>query len=332
MSRRNWIVVATLILIFVAYGAFTWVQDRRAALPEGIVWGNGRLEAEQIDISAKTPGRAQKVLADEGDMVAQGAVLVEMDTAELMALADRAEAEIALARQSKAEAEALVVQRESELLLAEHEQARAKRLLEKGHISLSIFEQRETTRKVAAAVLGAARAHVATAESQIKATQAELRRIHTQIDDSVLKAPAAGRVLYKLAEAGEVVAAGEPVLSLLSLEKVYMEIFLPAGDAGLLAVGAEARIVLDALPDFAIPAHVSFVSPEAQFTPKQVETLEEREKLVFRVRVKIPTELVQERIEYVKTGLRGVAYVRLSPSVTWPERLEQRIPADLFEQ
>lgn len=138
-------------------------------------------------------------------------------------------------------------------------------------------------------------------------------------------------MLYRLAELGEVVPAGEPILTLLNLEDVYMEIFLPALEAGRVPLGAEARIVLDVLPDYAIPAEVSFVSPEAQFTPKQVETVEEREKLVFRVRVRIPSELVAERIDYVKTGIRGEAYVRLRPSVAWPAALERRIPPELFE-
>ncbi len=332
MSRKSWTAVGGLILAFITYGTVTWFQEQKAALPEGIVSGNGRIEAEQIRIAAKTSGRVLEVLAAEGDMIAAGAVLARLDTTELQAMKDRAEAEIALARESKAEAEARVVQRESELLLAEHELDRARNLLAKGHISQADFETRETTLKVATAVLRAARAQVATARTQIDATIAESRRIQTQIDDSDLVAPAAGRILYRLAEPGEIVAAGEPILSLLSLENVYMEIFLPTDDAGLLALGAEARIVLDALPDYAIPANVTFVSPEAQFTPRQVETLEEREKLVFRVRVKIPPDLVRERIEHVKTGVRGVAFVRLAPSITWPERLEQRIPADLFEQ
>ena len=140
-----------------------------------------------------------------------------------------------------------------------------------------------------------------------------------------------GRVLYRLAEPGEVVGAGGPILTLLSLENVYMEVFLPAREAGLLPIGAEARIVLDALPDFAIPATVSFVSPEAQFTPKQVETMSEREQLVFRVRVRIPEDLVAGRIEHVKTGLRGIAVIRLAPDSAWPEALERRIPPELFE-
>lgn len=318
--------------MFGAYGGFIWLEERNAAIPAGIVAGNGRIEAEQIDISAKSPGRTRQVLVAEGDMVSAGTVLVEMDTAELQASLRQAEAEVALAHQTKAEAEAFVIQRESELRLAEHSQVRGKQLLSKGHIPLSVFEERETLRQVAAAVLGAARAQVATAASQIDASQAQADRIQTQIADSSLTAPVAGRVLYRLAEPGEVVAAGEPVLTLLSLEKVYMEVFLPALEAGRLPIGADARIVLDALPDYSIPANVTFVSPEAQFTPKQVETLSEREKLMFRVRVTVPQNLVRDRIDHVKTGVRGMAYLRLSETVDWPERFERRIPADLFEK
>ena len=157
------------------------------------------------------------------------------------------------------------------------------------------------------------------------------RRIRTLIDDSRLVAPVVGRVLYRLLEPGEVAAAGGALVTLLSLEDVYMEVFLSAADAGRIAIEAEARIVLDVLPEYAIPAIVSFVSPEAQFTPKQVETLTEREKLVFKVRVKIPPELVSKRIEHVKTGVRGLAYVKLSPSLAWPEALNRRIPPELFE-
>jgi len=77
-----------------------------------------------------------------------------------------------------------------------------------------------------------------------------------------------------------------------------------------------------------VPAVVSFVSPEAQFTPKQVETLDEREKLMFRVRISIPTELVQRYIEKVKTGVRGTGYVRTDNSVSWPTFLEKRYLGD----
>jgi HlyD family secretion protein len=270
-------------------------------------------------------------LVTEGSLVAPGDILVVMDTDELSASLDRAKADVALARQSKAEAEAIVLQRESEKLRAQHELDRATSLLASDNISETVFEDRETSFRVAEAIVVAARARLATADAGIAAAEAEVRRINAQIRDSSLFAPAPGRVLYRLAEPGEVVGAGRPILSLLSLEKVYMEVFLPAREAGLLPIGADARIVLDALPEYAIPATVTFVSPEAQFTPKQVETISEREQLVFRVRVRIPDELVAGRIEHVKTGLRGVAVIRINPQSAWPEALERRIPDELFE-
>ncbi len=332
MSRKSVLVLIILALLGAAgYGGFAWWQADQDALPDGIVWGNGRIEADQVDIAAKYPGRIESLNVQEGDMVAEGDALAKMETAEVKAAFDRAEAEAALAREIQVESEALVVQRRSEQRYAEQELARARTLMAKGHISRSVFDQRESERDVAVAAVGAAEAHVETAKRQIAAADAEVRRIRSQLDDSTLTAPGNGRVLYRLAEPGEVVAGGEAILTLLDLDQVYMEIFLPAGDAAQVALGAEARLVLDILPDYAVPAVVSFVSPEAQFTPKQVETLSEREKLVFRVRLRIPRELVAERIEHVKTGLRGLGYVKLSPSLAWPERLQRRIPAELFE-
>lgn len=330
MSNRVALVVVIVLLVG-AGAAWRLLGTAQEVLPEGFVAGNGRIEAEQVEIAPKTLGRVDEVLAAEGSLVEAGSLLVEMDTDELEAALDRARAEVALAEQSKAEARAIVLQRQSELRLAEHELERARRLLASDHVPEALFDEKETARDVAKAVLGASKARVATAASQIRAAEAEVRRISTQIADSTLYAPMPGRVLYRLAEPGEVVGAGGPILTLLSLEDVYMEVFLPAREAGLLPIGAEARIVLDALPDYAIPAAVSFVSPEAQFTPKQVETLDEREKLVFRVRVRIPPDLVAGRIEHVKTGLRGIAVVRIDGSAPWPERLEQRIPPELFE-
>lgn len=331
MKTSRIVVVAVLVAISGAVIAYFRISHSREQLPAGFFQGNGRIEAEQVEIAPKSAGRVDRVLAAEGDLVEMGAVLVEMDTDELEAALDHAKADVALARQTKAEAEAFVLQRQSELRLAEQDYERAQSLLASEHMPESVFEKRETTLRVAEAVLGAAKARVQTSDSRIVAAAAEVRRIDTQIKDSKLSARMSGRVLYRLAEPGEVVSAGGPILTLLSLENVYMEVFLPAVEAGLLPIGAEARIVLDVLPDYAIPATVSFVSPEAQFTPKQVETLDEREKLVFRVRVRIPPELVAGRIEHVKTGLRGVAVVRVDADAPWPESLNRRIPPELFE-
>jgi len=142
----------------------------------------------------------------------------------------------------------------------------------------------------------------------------------------VLRTPVSGRVEYKLVQAGEVIAAGGRVVTILDLTDVFMTIFLPTGEAGRVALESEARIVLDAVPDAVFPANVSFVAAEAQFTPKTVETLNEREKLMYRVKLAIDPKLLDTYRYYVKAGLTGNAYVQVRASATWPEWLAVRLP------
>ncbi len=182
--------------------------------------------------------------------------------------------------------------------------------------------QQQAQRESAAAALAAARIDVDYRDAAIAAAAARIERIRADIADSTLSAPIRGRVLYRLAEPGEVLSAGGKVVTVLELSDVYMTIFLPTEEAGRAVIGSEGRIVLDAAPSLVIPAAVSFVSPRAQFTPKEVETRTEREKLMFRVKVRIDPELLARNVEKVKTGLPGVAYVRLDAA-----RRLARVPA-----
>ena len=161
-----------------------------------------------------------------------------------------------------------------------------------------------------------------TAKEQVEVARANAATIQTRIDDATLRSPVTGRVLYRLAEAGEVLAPGGKALTLVNLDDVYMEIFLPAKQAASVKIGAEGRITVDYDPVHAVAGYVSFVSPEAQFTPKQVETLSEREKLMFRVKIQVPREVASQYLERIKTGVRGVGYVKVKESAAWPARLQ----------
>jgi HlyD family secretion protein len=185
--------------------------------------------------------------------------------------------------------------------------------------------QQDAQRQAAESALAAAQIDVDYSEAAIAAAAARVERIRTDIVDSTLTSPIRGRVLYRLAEPGEVLPAGGKVVTVLQLSDVYMTIFLPTEEAGRAVVGSQGRIVLDAAPHLVIPAAVSFVAPRAQFTPKEVETRAEREKLMFRVKVRIDPELLARHSDKVKTGLPGVAYVRLDPSADWPEHLRVKL-------
>jgi HlyD family secretion protein len=167
---------------------------------------------------------------------------------------------------------------------------------------------------------------VFVAESSVAAAQATIERIQSDIDDCTLKAPRDGRVQYRVSQPGEVLPAGGKVLNMVDLGDVYMTFFLPTDWAGRVQLGAEARIVLDAAPQFVIPAKVTFVADVAQFTPKTVETAEERQKLMFRIKTHIDKELLKKYVRDVKTGLPGMAYVQLDPQTEWPAHLEVKLP------
>ena len=297
------------------------------AIPDGIVYGNGRIEAVQVDVSTRIAGRVHKIAVQEGDLVQPGDTVALIDCAQLEAQFLRAQADIASAKSQVASAEAVIAQANAQLILAERELERAKRLVGQGHTSQETYDTRVNGRDVAKANLAAAKATLVSRERIVDASRAAAKEIKTQIDDCTLKSPAMGRVLYRLSEPGEVLGSGGKVLTLVNLGDVYMEFFLAAAQAHRVSIGAEARIKLDIL-DFAIPAKVSFVSPKSQFTPKQVETPSERDKLMFRVKVRVPPNLVTKHIDRVKTGVRGVAYIRLGDEAApeWPEFLKRLPP------
>jgi HlyD family secretion protein len=303
-----------------------WGRVGGNGLPADIVMTNGRIEAEQVLVAAKFAGRVTEVLVEEGDTVEAGAVVARMDTAELDAQLTGAEAEVRRTEQAIAEAEALIAQRDSESILARQEHERASELQKRGHGTMQELDRRLSQLNAATAAHRAAQARLDVALAAADTARADVARIQSLLDDAVLKAPRRGRVEYKLVQSGEVVGAGAPVATLLDLSDVYMTVFLPARAAGRVAIGDEARIVLDPAPEYVVPALVAFVAGDAQFTPKTVETADEREKLMFRVKLRIPPALLRQYESRVKIGVRGLAYVRTSATAVWPEALAIKLP------
>lgn len=343
-----------IIGIVVVVAAVAWWMLRPAGVPEGFAASNGRIEATEVDIATKIAGRIDTILVSEGQFVRQGDVLAKMDTRVLQeqrleAIAQIKEAESAVAaaralleqRQSEMRAaQAVVKQRDAELASVSKRHTRSQTLSTRGAVSAQQLDDDRAAAESARAALESAKAQVSAsnaaieaartniiqAQTRVEAAQATARRIQADIDDSELKAPRDGRVQYRVAEPGEVLAAGGRVLNMVDLSDVYMTFFLPTEQAGLLKIGGEARLVLDAAPDLRVPATISFVASVAQFTPKTVETRDERLKLMFRVKARIPQELLQQHLEYVKTGLPGMAWVRLDEQKPWPDDLVVRLP------
>jgi HlyD family secretion protein len=299
---------------------------RGDSMPEGIVKTNGRIEATQVDVASKYAGRLAEVTVKEGDEVTAGQAVARISSPEYEAQLRAAQAQVLRARQALAEAEALIAQRKSDQILARTDAERGKELVAKGYLSKQVDDQRSAKSAAADAALHAAEAQRDQAQFAIHASEADAEQIKAILVDLVLIAPRSGRVQYQLARTGEVVSAGTRVITILDLSDVYMTIYLPAVQAGQLALGDEARIILDPVPQYVIPATVSFVAADAQFTPKAVETAEEREKLVFRAKLQVDPALLAKYHRQVKTGVRGLGFVRTAPSAKWPDSLAVKLP------
>jgi HlyD family secretion protein len=327
MSRRKLILIS--LAVVAVGGVALWWFLSRPTLPPGFAAGNGRLEATQVDIAAKYPGRLKTVDANEGDTIEPGQVVATIDTEPLEAQLRASQAQIRQAQDNLRTAQSQVRVKKSELDYAEKQYKRSKQLVSSGAVSGQEADVDLARAESARAALVGVQAQAVAAQSAIDAQTAESERLKATIADNTLKSPIRARVQGRLAEPGEVVAAGGKVLSTLDLSDVYMYVFLPTNVTGKLTLGADARIVLDALPGYPVKAVVSYISPNAQFTPKTVETAEERHNLTFRVKLQIPDkEKLRAYERMVKVGTPGMGYVQLDASAEWPKNLHLRPPSE----
>ncbi len=330
MSRRLILIIVAVVVV--AGGVGAWFFFSKPALPPGFAGGNGRLEATEIYISTKYPGRIAEVLVNEGDMVDAGQVVARMDTSALEAQLREAQAQVVAAQDGRRVAIAQVAVKQANFDYAQKSYNRSAELVGKGAVSQQEAEIDQARMLAAKAELEGAKVQVVQAGSTIDAAQATADRLQVEIGDATLVSPIRARVETRLAEPGEVLPAGGRVYTVNDLSDVYMYVYLPESVVGKIPVGSEARVVLDAAPQYPIRTYVSFVSPMAQFTPKTVETQEERHNLTFRVKLQLDKSRLKEWEPLVKVGLPGMGYVRYDTSAPWPADLATKaVPQNLWQ-
>ena len=323
--KRSWALALIGGIIAAGAGSAYWWTHRVPPLPSGIVFGNGRLEADEIDIQTKFAGRVSRLLVDEGDLVKGGQVLAIMDTSDFQATLGKDEALVEQAQKAVAEANSNAEQLRTQLKLAQQESDRTEDLLKKGFATYELSDQRKQQLNGTKAALLAGEARITEAEHFLKAAGHDVELLKVNIADNTLVAPRDGRIQYRLTNTGEVLGTGGKVFTMLDIGYVYMDVYLPTEQAGKAKIGSDARIVLDAYPNRPIPAHVSFLATQNQFDPKTVETQSERDKFLFRVRVRIDPELLKAHADGVRSGLPGLSYIRVDPKAAWPERLQNNL-------
>ncbi|MBU6440859.1 MAG: HlyD family efflux transporter periplasmic adaptor subunit [Betaproteobacteria bacterium] len=348
LDRKWWALAAVAAVL----AGLAWFWLGRAPEQDGLASGNGRLEAVELELSTRIPARLLSLQVQEGEQVRAGQVLARLDCAALQAQRGEARAQLQRARDAEATAHsqvrlrrserdaaaAQIRQRDAEWQAARSRLERSRQLLDVGGVSRQQFDDDRAGVGSAEGALAAARAQAAAAAAAIEAARlqaveagsavlaasAALARVDVDLGDCSLRAPVDGQVQYVVARPGEMLGVGARVISLLDTSDLGMSFFLPESDAGKVAIGDEARIVPDALAGRAVPALVSYVSAVAQFTPKTVETASERQKLMFRVRARVDARWAAAHRPELKSGMPGVAYVRVRRGIAWPAQLQVR--------
>lgn len=305
------------VLAVMGLGGWSWVRHAGQSVP-GLYHSNGRLELTRIDVAVKYPGRIAALDAQEGDLVAQGQIVAREEDAEA-----RAQLAAAVARQGQAEAatgraQAELAARTEAARLAGDELAHARTMRRQMLVSDMEVTQRQTAFDVAGRARDGAAQAVREAERAVDAAAAMVAQARTVVDDMVIHAPVAGRIEYRVVEAGSVLPAGGRLYALLDPVDPYLTVFFPARVVRQVRVGDEARIVFDDLETGPVAARIAYVSPEAQFTPKYVETATEREQLVYRVRLRVTRAAQKDLGGLLKAGMTGEGYVRTDAAAPWP--------------
>ena len=273
---------------------------------------SGNIEATEVDAGFKISGRIVNRLVDEGDWVKKGQLLAKLDDEDLRNRFEVAKATLlsAQARLNKLlagsrpeeirEAQAAVEQAQFDLENKRNHYERMKPLFDRGVIPKETFDNAEAAYKVAQATLrratesyrivkeGPRQEDIEDARAQVEQARASLKLTETQLSYTNLYSPMTGVVLVKSGEVGEVVNPGTSILTLADIESVWLKAYIPETDLSRVKWGQEVIITTDLRPRKEYKGRISFISSQAEFTPKQIQTEKERVTLVYRIKVDIP--------------------------------------------
>jgi HlyD family secretion protein len=294
--------IAWLVIAAVAAAGLVWVSaiglfDR--SLPEGLLQVNGRMEADRIIVASKFPGRVEELLVHEGDQVVAGQLLVRIDDKQTAAQVRQAHSSVAAFQSQASAARHNQVQ-------AERDARRSRELRASGMTTERDAERAELAARVA-------RDQRLTIEAQLNQARSALDEAQTVLSDLSIQAPSAGTVMTRLVDVGEVVTAGAPLLTLVDLDRLYLQVYIPEQEIGRVRLGLPAQVYTDAYPRAPFTAELRYIAAQAEFTPKEIQTKDERIKQVYAARL-----YLQENPRHRLTpGLPADAIIRWKEDVPW---------------
>ncbi len=314
--RKTWLwtLIGMIGLAVVSYALFLWLAP--PSLPDGFLYGNGRIEATEVTVSAEVGGRVLESAMVEGRTVQANALLVRLDETDLKTRLKQAEANAAAARRAQAQVEQQIVTARHHLQTADADFARYQKLRETGNVSLQMLDRAENQQREARGQVEMLVARLAQAAASREAALREVELLRSQGGKTVIRTPSAGTILTKGIEVGELAAPGQTIAVIADLARIEIKIYVPESEIGRIKLNDPARVRVDAFPQRYFDARVARVDQRAQFTPKDVHMPDERARLVFGVVL-----AVDNPEGYLKPGMPADAWVRWQPETGWPENL-----------
>lgn len=314
MKTWLWTAGAVVLVAVLSYWAFATL--RTAALPAGLLYGNGHIEGTEVAVGAEVSARVVESRFVEGESVEAGDLLVRLDDAELSARL----------RQAQAEVEALlraVSRVEQELALWRHHRSSAQENLDriealrrKGAASPQQLNDAQDRFREAEAQVNALQAQVAETRAHVEAAGQQVEVLRLQRAKTEIRAPVPGTVLTKGIEVGELAMPGRVVAVLVDLSRLDLKVYIPEAQIGKIKLGDPAKVRVDAFPDRYFPASITQIDQRAQFTPRDIHLPEERVRMVFGVKLALENPTRQ-----LKPGMPADAWIRWDQGVSWPQRL-----------
>jgi HlyD family secretion protein len=308
VPKKVFIIIAVIALAAVA----ALIISRRSTAVKGKIKVSGTIEATTAELSFKVGGRLSKRLVDEGMQVTAGQTVALLEDDELKQERDArtadakavraalADLEAGSRREEIAQGEAALNRMRADADKLARDAARAESLFKRDVIPRQELDAARAGRDTSAAAVieagqrlkllkaGPRPDAVRQARARLDASSAGLSLAETRLGQATLTAPMSGLVLAKHAEPGEMLAPGAPVVTIARMDEVWLRGYIPEADVGRVVIGQRARVTADAWPGRALEGRVSFISSEAEFTPKNVQTEKERVKLVYRIKITLP--------------------------------------------
>jgi HlyD family secretion protein len=316
-ARNTALLVAIGLVAIVAGSAFAYWRLQPPPPPAQLVYGSGRIEADEVRVAPEVPGRLLENRAVEGQTLQAGELLARVDAADYGLQADRAEAQRTAALRAGSQIDAQIGLARHHAMTAKVDLTRYETLKGQGWVTAQRLDLARNTYEAAADQVSVLRQQRAEADAQATVAGKTLALARSQMAKTTIAAPLSAAVLERLAEPGEVVAAGQPVAVLANLSRVKLKVFIVERDLGKVRLGAPARMRVDAFPARDFPARVSHVDAQAQFTPRDVHMADERARTVYGVTLEAanPDGLL-------KPGMPADAWILWDAKSSWPAKLQ----------